>query len=280
MRTEKFCRARLVERDDFSDDLAIFRFRPDAALPFVPGQYCTIGLYGRDDRPILRAYSIVSAPHEASLELFIELVHDGALTPLLWSLKTGDEVWIRRKVVGRFTRDPGARRHVMAATVTGAAPYLSMARAQRHALAEGTLREPDRFLVLHGASRHAEFGRYHDELRDFERDGWLTYVPTVSRPWADPGWTGEVGRVEDVLRKHMDAHDFGADAAGYACGHPQMIEHAHGIFRRRGLDAAHVHEEKYFTTPAAEAEAEPDAPSPTPAFAPVLRTVKAVKPDA
>ena len=42
-------------------------------------------------------------------------------------------------------------------------------------------------------------------------DGWLQYVATVSRPWENPGWSGEVGRVEDVLRKHADMR--GHDAA-------------------------------------------------------------------
>ena len=93
-------------------------------------------------------------------------------------------------------------------------------------LEQGRLDKPHRFLILHGASRSWELGTYLDEFAEaVDRYEWLSYVPTVSRPWEDPKWTGEVGRVEDVLRKHMDAAGFTSEnAAAYTCGHPQMIE--------------------------------------------------------
>ena len=33
---------------------------------------------------------------------------------------------------------------------------------------------------------------------------WFSYIPVISRPWEDPEWKGEVGRVEDILRKYID----------------------------------------------------------------------------
>ena len=262
MNLDRYSPALLTERLDFTDDLARFCFRPEKALSFTPGQYATLGLENAKGKMIQRAYSIVSAPHEPELELFVELVEHGALTPLLWDLKPGDTVWVRKKIVGQFVlAQEDRRQHVMAATVTGAAPFVSMARAQRNALDQGTLTDPHHFLLIHGASRSEELGVYLDELRGFNDADWFTYVPTVSRPWENPGWTGETGRVEDVLRKHMDRLGFSADqAAGYACGNPQMIENAKGIFARCRFAEEHVLEEKYFTekTPAAE----PKAPTP------------------
>lgn len=259
MNTDRYHSATLVERIDFTDDLARFRFRPEEALPFTPGQYATLGLEGAGGKLIQRAYSIASAPYEPELEFFIELVEHGALTPLLWALKPGDRVWVRKKIVGQFVlvdADSGRKHHVMAATVTGAAPFVSMARAQRRALGEGALAEPHHFLLIHGASRSEELGVYLDELRALAGEDWLTYVPTVSRPWEDPTWTGETGRVEDVLRKHMDRLGLGAqNAVGYACGHPQMIENAKGILARCRFAKEQVLEEKYFTEKSPEAQA-------------------------
>ncbi len=256
MNTEKHCRVRLVERIDCAEDLAVFRFRPDVALDFTPGQYATLGVEDPTrGRLIQRAYSIASAPHEDTLDFFIELVEEGALTPRLWDLSLGADCWVRRRVVGRFVldEDSGRPHHVMAATVTGIAPYLSIVRAQQHALAEGTLDAPHYLLVLHGASRSWEFGPYLRELSEAAHTDWLTYVPTVSRPWEDTAWTGGTGRVEDVLRKHLDAHGLTAEnAVAYACGHPQMIKKAHGILTRTGFSEDHLYEEKYFrekTTP-------------------------------
>lgn len=250
MPTDKHCAARLAERIDFTDDLALFRFRLDEQLDFVPGQYATLALEPREgERPVQRPYSVASAPHEETFDFFIERVEGGALTERLWDLKAGARCWIRRRVVGLFTLDTesGRRRHVMAATVTGVGPYVSIVRAQAHALRQGTLDgAPHHLLILHGASRPKELGSYCGELTAGGGD-WLTYVPTISRPWLAPDWTGERGRAEDVLRKHMDDAGFTAEnAVGYACGHPQMIENAKGIFARAGFDADYVREEKYF----------------------------------
>ncbi len=239
----------LVERVDFSNDLALFRLRAPDPVDFTPGQYATIGLMDQSTgRPLLRPYSVASAPGSTDLEFFIERVEDGDLTTRLWDLDRGAAIWMRDKIVGRFVLDTSRSHHVMAATVTGVAPYVSIARAQQEALEEGELNEPYRFLILHGGSRSWELGTYREELSSLAQQvDWLDYVPTVSRPWEDPDWTGELGRVEDVLRKHLDAAPFPLDdTAVYTCGHPKMIDKAQGIFERTGIEEEAIHEEKYF----------------------------------
>jgi ferredoxin--NADP+ reductase len=239
----------LIERVDFADDLALFRMRAPEPVDFTPGQYATIGLVNEpQDRPLLRPYSVASAPGSTDLEFFIERVEDGDLTPRLWELDQGAEVWMRNKIVGRFVLDESRRHHVMAATVTGVGPYVSIARAQQRALATGDRDRPHRFLILHGASRSWELGTYLEDLSAMAAETeWLDYVPTISRPWEDPDWDGERGRVEDVLRKYLDAADVPLDdTAAYTCGHPKMIDKAQGILERTGLDEEAIHEEKYF----------------------------------
>ncbi|MFO8098481.1 MAG: ferredoxin--NADP reductase [Salinibacter sp.] len=244
----------LLERVDFSDDLAVFRVEAEQPVDFTPGQYATLGLRTPDqDRPLLRPYSVASAPGTPTLEFFIERVEEGALTQRLWTLTPGATLWMRKKIVGRFVLDEQRRHHVMVATVTGVGPYLSIARAQDRALTNGTIESPHRMLILHGASRSWELGFYEKRLSSFaETVDWLDYVPTVSRPWEDPDWSGEHGRVEDVLRKYLDRSSFPIDdTAAYTCGHPKMIDKAQGIFKRVGLSEEAIHEEKYFVEPAA-----------------------------
>jgi ferredoxin--NADP+ reductase len=245
-------RAQLIERVNFTEDLGLFRFRPDTPVNFRPGQYATLAVEVGGEL-IQRPYSIVSSPHEPFLEFFIELVPQGELTVRLWDLKVGDEVLIRKRVVGSFTLETegGRRRHLMAATVTGVAPFVSMARAQRFELRKGQA-VPHQFAIIQGASHSRELGLYREELDEIAREGWLTYVPTVSRPWEDANWTGETGRVEDVFRKHADQLGFTHDTAvGYACGHPQMIENVKGLLARAGFAEEHVKAEKFFSPPKA-----------------------------
>jgi ferredoxin--NADP+ reductase len=249
MDASRYSELTLLKRVDFSDDLAVFHLRAEDPVDFTPGQYATLGLMNADaDRPLLRPYSVASAPGSTDLEFFIERVDEGDLTPRLWDLDRGAEVWMRKKIVGRFVLDTSRRHHVMAATVTGVAPYVSIARAQLQALEAGELDVPHRLLILHGGSRSWELGTYRKELSRLAREvEWLEYVPTVSRPWDDPDWAGERGRVEDVLRKHLDAAPFPLDeTAVYTCGHPQMIDKAQGIFERAGIEEDAIHEEKYF----------------------------------
>ena len=257
-----FIRAVVTRRDDVTDDLAVFTIRPDRPVRVLPGQYVTLALRDAVGALVKRPYSVVSAPHEAELELYVEYVEKGALTPHLFSLYEGGEVWIREKAAGRFLLDAARAYHVMACTVTGIAPFLSMIRAQQDGSLDSNQRE-NHFLVLLGASHAVEFGPYAEEL--MLRSGTrLTAVATVSRPWTEAGWTGEVGRVEDVLRKHFDQAGWKAgDTAGYACGNPQMVENVQGVLARAGLAGKHIHEEKYFTEPS-----EPLAIDPAPVALP------------
>ncbi len=92
-----------------------------------------------------------------------------------------------------------------------------------------------------------EFG-YREELERLAADvPWLTYVPTVSRPWDDPTWAGETGRVDDLIRKYADNWGLNATiATAYLCGHPEMIDHGKAILRRRGWQKDALKEEVYF----------------------------------
>jgi ferredoxin--NADP+ reductase len=108
-------------------------------------------------------------------------------------------------------------------------------------------------VILHGASRSWEFG-YREELQTLSNDSsWFCYIPTISRPWEDRSWKGEVGRVDDVLRKHLDRVGFDpATATVYLCGQPQMILNAKGILHRRGFAKECIREELYWAPASGE----------------------------
>lgn len=248
---ENFLQAELIERVDFSDHLAMFKFRvvgvrrPD----FVPGQYATIGLEGDDGKIIWRPYSVVSSVYEDFLEFYIELVPHGKLTPRLWRLVVGDRVWMRPKIVGKLNLVQEVRKHIFVATVTGAAPFISMVRTQKYEIESGKVKEPHHFLFLHGASRSKELGTYKDEMTELSRKyDWLIYVPTVSRHWEDPEWKGEVGRVDELVRKYADMYSFDhTNSFVYVCGNPDMINHVKGIMKRARFSEDRIKEEKYYT---------------------------------
>ena len=245
--SEKYASATIVSRRDFAHDLWVIRIRADVEIPYRPGQYVTIGL-PRDGRVVERPYSICSAPTETEIELFIERVPDGELSTPLYELGTGADMVIRKRAKGLFLRDAPVtgQPHVFVATVTGIAPFVSFLRFLVARVRAGEA-SPERIVALQGASRSPELG-YADELQALDAEcDWFTYVPTVSRPWEDPEWAGEHGRVEDVLRKHADRAGMrSGHGAVFLCGHPGMIASARAIMRRRGFGDKEIREEQYW----------------------------------
>jgi ferredoxin--NADP+ reductase len=193
-----------------------------------------------------RPYSVASAPEERDLEFFLEVVPGGKLSPQLYEVPVGGEVQVRPLAKGRFTFDDpsGNRNHFMAATATGVAPFLSTVRH----LSIGDV-DPVRcrIAILQSASIPAELG-YRDELmRLGSQHEWLEYIPTISRVWLDSDWAGEVGRVEDVARKHIDLLGFTASSTtAYLCGNPHMIHNMEGILQRAGFPKDSVRKENYW----------------------------------
>ena len=93
-KNKRFTSGEIVKRENVTDDLWKIWLKLEDEFNFDPGQYCTVGYEG-----IERPYSIASSPNEELLELFIELVPepDGVLTPLLYNLKAGEKVTVRKR---------------------------------------------------------------------------------------------------------------------------------------------------------------------------------------
>jgi len=248
MPDDKFYRATITKRVDFSPDLWSIRIVPGGEFRFQPGQYATLGVEAAQKR-MERPYSIVSSPYESEIEFFFELVPHGVLTPELYKLKAGDELLMRKAAKGRFTLDLSSSRknHLLVSTVTGLAPFTSYIRTLSRDHNEGKFPEGQRLFLINGASRSWEFGYHYEITKIASESPWLCYVPTVSRPWEDPSWRGEVGRVDDILRKYSDQWGLTPEnAIGYVCGHPEMIEHAKGILKRLGFPKEALREEIYW----------------------------------
>ena len=228
-RTVNLPRARLVERIDYTDDLMVIKMEPEGFdFQFKPGQYCTLGLEG-----IERAYSIASAPHERLLEIFVELVPEGELTPRMWRMKVGDTMSLRPRPKGLFLMDTAATQHLMLGTVTGVAPYVSIVRDYLHYGRQG-----HRFYVVEGASYLDEFV-YDTELAGLAaaHPETIAFVPAISRPHEErnAGWAGATGRLNNIVADQLRQFALPqSETLVYACGHPGMIETSREIVTAAG----------------------------------------------
>jgi len=234
----RFSSAVITRRIDLTDDLFKLWLAPADKFPFKPGQYCTIGVEG-----VERPYSIASSPSEDEIELFVEYIPlpYGELTPLLHTLKVGDEVTIRPRAKGLFVFEPDYKNHVMVSTVTGVTPYVSMLRQYL----ESPPRGGDQFHLLEGASYLDEFG-YDEEIINLAKShDEITFFPSVSRPDEDrnTAWTGAGGRINNLVLGYLaDAKIPTEDTIVYACGHPGMIED----LREKLTDTGYAYTEERF----------------------------------
>lgn len=245
---DEFYCARIVERRDISDGLLVMQVDPGGDFSFVPGQYATLGVFA-PEKHYERAYSIVSAPHERFIEFFIELVPHGDLTPRLFSRRVGEELTLRKSAKGRFTLDATSSRtnHLLVATVTGVAPFVSYVRSLYRQWEDGSIAGEHKLFLLGGASRSWELG-YSEELQRLSNEvPWFSFSPTISRPWDDVDWKGERGRVDEVVRKYADHWELTPEnTTAYLCGHPAMVDNVRGILHRRGWQKNSIKEELYF----------------------------------
>jgi NAD(P)H-flavin reductase len=182
--------------------LVRFRFRPEAGLDFVPGQYVRISY----DEEEPRVYSIASSPTAEELELCIRRVPGGELTPDLCSrAEAGDDLFVRGPFGDEFTlQAPADRDLVFVATGTGVAPFKSMLDY----LFETGLDEFEgrpRHVWLFLGSPWEDHLPYREAFRALdEARANFHFVPTLSREPYLTDWAGETDYVQRTLLEYLD----------------------------------------------------------------------------
>ena len=129
-----------------------FQCKRPKNLRFRSGEFVMIGLEN-GDKPLLRAYSIVSPSWDETLEFYSIKVSDGPLTSRLQNLSRGDCVFLKPKSVGTLVLDAllPSQRLILFSTGTGIAPFLSVIRDPE------TYEKFDQVILTHTC-------RYKDEL--------------------------------------------------------------------------------------------------------------------
>jgi ferredoxin--NADP+ reductase len=224
----------------WTDRLFSFKTTRDASLRFSNGHFTMIGLRLETGKPLLRAYSIVSANYEDHLEFLSIKVQDGPLTSRLQHIKVGDKIIVGRKPTGTLLINyllPGKNLYLIG-TGTGLAPFLSVARDPE------TYERFEKVIVVHGVRDVAELA-YREylthELPDHEFLGEMVteqmlYYPTVTRePFVNQGRVTtlmESGKMQDDLG--LSKLDPATDRV-MICGSPGMLRDLKHLLEQRGF---------------------------------------------
>jgi ferredoxin/flavodoxin---NADP+ reductase len=231
---------RVIDVHHWNDTLFSFKTTRNPGLRVRNGHFVMLGLEV-EGKPLLRAYSVVSANYDDHLEFYSIKVPDGPLTSRLQHIKPGDSVLVSRKPTGTLLLDnllPGKNLYLLASG-TGLAPFMSIIRDPQ------TYELYQKVAIVHGVRNISDLG-YHEyiekELPEHELVGeqvrnQLLYYPTVTRePFRNQG------RITDLLKSGKLPSDLGLPPLGpvddrvMICGSPSMLRDLVALLEARGLN--------------------------------------------
>jgi ferredoxin-NADP reductase len=207
----------------------------------LAGQHVDVRLTAEDGYQAERSYSIASAPESRLVELTVERIDDGEVSPYLTEeLRGGDELELRGPIGGPFTwRTADGGPLLLIAGGSGLVPLMAMLR---HRAAAGSGVEA-RLLV---SARSWPDVLYRDELGRLAADEGLrvSYTLTRSRP---EGWSGFAGRVDGPMLAAVGPGPTQAPLV-YVCGPTPFVEHVADLLVEMGHEPRSIRTERFGPT--------------------------------
>jgi ferredoxin-NADP reductase len=206
------------------------------------GQHIDLRLTAEDGYSVQRSYSIASAAAAGTIDITVERIDDGEVSPFLHDvLVVGDRLELRGPIGGYFVWEPALDGPLfLVAGGSGVVPLMAMVRERERARVETRTR-------LLFSSRHYEEIIYREELdrlaassRGFE----VIHALTRSRP---DGWMGYDRRIDDRIISEV-LEPLGSRARVYICGPTALVETAANAMLRLGLPPDRVRTERFGPT--------------------------------
>jgi ferredoxin-NADP reductase len=209
---------------------------------YLAGQHVDIRLVAEDGYEARRSYSIASAPGGCELELLIERLPDGEVSPFIADeLQPGDTLEIRGPIGGHFTWTPSNRRPIaFIAGGSGIAPLMSMVR-QRSAAPD-----PAAPALLLYSARNWSHMAFAAELESLATtDTSFSFLATTTREAARR--PGDFDRRIDMEMLAMVLASRGdrRELACFICGATGFVETAATALVQLGVSAQAVRTERY-----------------------------------
>ncbi|MCG2623743.1 FAD-binding oxidoreductase [Arthrobacter sp. I2-34] len=203
----------------------------------LPGQHLDLRLTAPDGYQAVRSYSVASASPPDTLEITVEELPDGEVSPyLVRKLAVGDQLEVRGPVGGWFVWRPEDASPVqLIAGGSGVVPLMAMVRAHDQA------RHPAPFRLLYSV-RDPESVYYRQELESLAGSSSglaVDYVYTRRAPAGRP-----VGRLDARI---LASSVFGpeADPAVFICGATGFVETVSGWLVDSGYPPERIKTERY-----------------------------------
>ena len=204
------------------------------------GQHVDVRLTAEDGYQAQRSYSIASAPDTPRIELTVERLDDGEVSPYLTDeLRPGDQIELRGPVGGYFVWGPSQGGPLLlVGGGSGVVPLMAMIRLRARVGSAADTR-------LLFSSRSWDDIIYRNELERLEGDG-LRVVHTLTRS-QPPGWTGYARRVDAEMLAQVGPSPFERPRV-YVCGPTPFVEAVAEALVQLGHEPRDVKTERFGPT--------------------------------
>jgi ferredoxin-NADP reductase len=206
------------------------------------GQHVDVRLRAADGYTAVRSYSIASAPNGERLELSIELMPDGEVSPyLVQTIAPGAPLEILGPIGGWFIWKPDQPEPVqLIAGGSGIVPLMAMVRTRQRTRADAPFR-------LIYSVRTPETVYYADELRQLDGDSRSVAVTFAYTRTAPPDWPSKPQRI-GAASVEMNAFASSQNPTTYICGPTAFVEYVSGLLGQMGYDTSRIKTERFGPT--------------------------------
>jgi ferredoxin-NADP reductase len=209
----------------------------------LPGQHADVRLTAEDGYRAERSYSIASPPEVSEVELTVDRLDDGEVSPFLTNeLQPDDTLQLRGPIGGHFVWSAAERSRplLLVAGGSGVVPLMCMLR---HRHLSGSIVPT---ALLYSVRTRNEV-IYHSELMSLARnDPRFALRITLTRE-SGLGWTGRVGRIDLPFVKAL-LEDLGGVADVYVCGSDGFVEAASALLLQAGQPPDAIRTERFGPT--------------------------------
>jgi ferredoxin-NADP reductase len=205
----------------------------------LPGQHIDVRLMAEDGYQAQRSYSIGNDADGDRVEIAVEEIEDGEVSPyLVEELRVGDKLELRGPIGGYFTWTAKNRGPVLlVAGGSGIVPLMAMIR---HRAAAGS-NVPMRLLYSARTASDLFYRRDLDALAANDADLDIVYTLTRSQP---PGWKGYSRRIDAEMLGEL-AWPPAEQPRCYVCGPTSLVESVASMLVDQGHDPSRVKTERF-----------------------------------
>jgi ferredoxin-NADP reductase len=206
------------------------------------GQHVDVRLTADDGYQAERSYSLASAPEDELLELTVERLEDGEVSPYLADeLHPGDQLEFRGPIGGYFVWQKSLGGPLL--LLAGGSGIVPLRAILRHRSATASS-VPTRLLY---SSRAEGEIIYRDELASLAAaDDALEVSHTLTREHPN-GWNGYLGRINDEMLREFSWAPTELRLV-YVCGPTGFVEQAANGLVRLGHDSMRIRTERFGPT--------------------------------